>query len=135
MYNLFAFAIGARLVAFIVFVACVYAGNLLFAKLERRQTKFLWKITFVTLYSLFLLLVTYVVWFVFYFGLNAQMPCSCWGIFVWGYRDSRFTTRKSHPIYQDEAVFVFFKNDMTMEFSGLIIFMGVIVLLKNRVEA
>ena len=49
MYNLFAFAIVARLVAFIVFVACVYAGNLLFAKLERRQTKFLWKITFVTL--------------------------------------------------------------------------------------
>ncbi|HHD9543944.1 TPA: hypothetical protein ACOZH5_000008 [Streptococcus pneumoniae] len=73
MYNLFAFAIGARLVAFIVFVACVYAGNLLFAKLERRQTKFLWKMTFVTLYlySLFLLLVTYVVWFVFYFELNA----------------------------------------------------------------
>lgn len=35
MYNLFAFAIGACLVAFIVFVACVYAGNLLFAKLER----------------------------------------------------------------------------------------------------
>lgn len=64
MYNLFAFAIGVRLLAFIV-------GNLLFAKLERRQTKFLWKITFVTLYSLFLLLVTYVVWFVFYFGLNA----------------------------------------------------------------
>ena len=51
MYNLFAFAIGARLVAFIVFVACVYGGNLLFAKLERRQTKFLWKITFVTLES------------------------------------------------------------------------------------
>ncbi|WP_261266330.1 hypothetical protein [Streptococcus mitis] len=71
MYNLFTFAIGARLVAFIVFVACVYAGNLLFAKLEQRQTKFLWKISFVTLYSLFLLLVTYVVWFVFYFGLNA----------------------------------------------------------------
>ena len=71
MYNLFSFAIGVRLVAFIVFVASVYAGNLLFAKLERRQTKFLWKITFVTLYSLFLLLVTYVVWFVFYFGLNA----------------------------------------------------------------
>lgn len=83
MYNLFAFAIGARLVAFIVFVACVYAGNLLFAKLERRQTKFLWKMTFVTLYSLFLLLVTYVVWFVFYFELNAQMPCLCWG-FLFG---------------------------------------------------
>ena len=135
MYNLFSLAIGVRLVAFIVFVACVYGGNLLFAKLERRQTKFLWKITFVTLYSLFLLLVTYVVWFVFYFGLNAQMPCSCWGIFVWGYVDSRFTTRKFHTIYQDEVVFAFFKNDMTMEFSGLIIFMGVIVLLKNRVEA
>ena len=51
MYNLFAFAIGARLVAFIVFVACVYGGDLLFAKLEQRQSKFLWKITFVTLES------------------------------------------------------------------------------------
>ena len=71
MYNLFSFAIGVRLVAFIVFVACVYAGNLLFAKMERRQSKLLWKITFVTLYSIFLLLVTYVVWLVFYFGLNA----------------------------------------------------------------
>ena len=49
MYNLFAFAIGVRLVAFIVFVACVYGGNLLFAKLEQRQSKLLWKITFVTL--------------------------------------------------------------------------------------
>ena len=71
MFSLFAFAIGVRLVAFIVFVACVYGGNLLFAKMERRQTKLLWKISFVTLYSLFLLLVTYIVWFVFYFGLNA----------------------------------------------------------------
>lgn len=35
MYNLFAFTIGVRLLAFIVFVACVYEGNLLFAKLER----------------------------------------------------------------------------------------------------
>ncbi|CVL52770.1 Uncharacterised protein [Streptococcus pneumoniae] len=35
MYNLFAFAIGVRLLAFIVFVTCVYGGNLLFAKLER----------------------------------------------------------------------------------------------------
>ena len=71
MNSLFAFAIGVRLVAFIVFVACVYAGNLLFVKLEQRQSKLLWKISFVTLYSLFLLLVTYVVWLVFYFGLNA----------------------------------------------------------------
>ena len=86
MYNLFSFAIGVRLVAFIVFVACVYAGNLLFAKMERRQTKFLWKISFVTLYSLFLLLVTYVVWFVFYFGLSAWMPCLCWGFLFGGKR-------------------------------------------------
>ena len=71
MYNLFAFCYRSSLGSFYCFVACVYAGNLLFAKLERRQTKFLWKITFVTLYSLFLLLLTYVVWFVFYFGLNA----------------------------------------------------------------
>ena len=71
MYNLFAFAIGARLVAFIVFVACVYGGNLLFVRLEHRKTAIHWKILFVTLYSIFLLLVTYVVWLVFYFGLNA----------------------------------------------------------------
>ena len=72
MISLFEFAIGVRLLAFIVFVACVYGGNLLFAKLEQRQSKLLWKITFVTLYSIFLLLITYVVWFVFYFGLNAD---------------------------------------------------------------
>ena len=71
MISLFEFAIGVRLLAFIVFVACVYGGNHLFAKLERRQSKFLWKISFVTFYSIFLLLVTYVVWLVFYFGLNA----------------------------------------------------------------
>ena len=70
MYNLFSFAIGVRLVAFMIFVSCVYGGNLLFVRLEHRKTKFLWKIGFVTLYSFFLLLVTYVVWFVFYFGLN-----------------------------------------------------------------
>lgn len=57
------------------------------------------------------------------------------GFFVWGCRDSRFTTRKFYPIYQDEVVFVFFRNDMIMVFSELIIFMGVILLLKNRVEA
>ena len=33
MNSLFAFAIGVRVVAFIVFIACVYGGNLLFAKL------------------------------------------------------------------------------------------------------
>ena len=70
MYNLFSFAIGVRLVAFMMFVACVYGGNVLYTWLEHRKTKFLWKIGFVTLYSFFLLLVTYVVWFVFYFGLN-----------------------------------------------------------------
>ena len=43
-------------------------------------------------------------------------------------------TRKFHPIYQDEVVFAFFLNDMTMEFSEHIIFMIVILLFKNRVE-
>ena len=71
MNDLFTFAIGIRLVAFMIFVACVYGGNVLYTRLEHRNTKFLWKIGFVTLYSFFLLLVTYVVWFVFYFGLNA----------------------------------------------------------------
>ena len=70
MNSLFAFAIGVRLVAFMIFVACVYGGNVLYTLLENRNAKLLWKIGFVTLYSFFLLLVTYVVWFVFYFGLN-----------------------------------------------------------------
>ena len=70
MNDLFTFAIGIRLVAFMIFVACVYGGNVLYTLLEHRKAKFLWKIGFVTLYSFFLLLVTYVVWFVFYFGLN-----------------------------------------------------------------
>ena len=70
MYNLFSFAIGVRLVAFMIFVACVYGGNVLYTLLENRNAKLIWKIGFVTLYSFFLLLVTYVVWFVFYFGLN-----------------------------------------------------------------
>ena len=70
MNDLFPFAIGIRLVAFMIFVACVYGGNVLYTRLEYRKAKFFWKIGFVTLYSFFLLLVTYVVWFVFYFGLN-----------------------------------------------------------------
>ena len=65
MNGLFPFAIGIRLVAFIIFVACVYGGNVLYTRLEYRKAKLIWKIGFVTL-----LLVTYVVWFVFYFGLN-----------------------------------------------------------------
>ena len=67
---MFQIAIIIRLLVFVVFVACVYGGNVLYTLLEHRKAKFLWKIGFVTLYSLFLLLVTYVVWFVFYFGLN-----------------------------------------------------------------
>ena len=70
MIDLFSFAIGIRLVAFMIFVACVYGGNVLYTRLEYRNANLLWKIGFVTLYSFFLLLVTYVVWFVFYFGLN-----------------------------------------------------------------
>ena len=71
MIDLFSFAIGIRLVAFMIFVACVYGGNVLYTLLEHRKAKLIWKISFVTLYSFFLLLVTYVVWFVFYFGLNS----------------------------------------------------------------
>ena len=71
MIDLFSFAIGIRLVAFMIFVACVYGGNVLYTRLEYRNAKLIWKISFVTLYSFFLLLVTYVVWFVFYFGLNS----------------------------------------------------------------
>ena len=68
---MFQLAIIIRLLAFAIFVACVYGGDVLYTRLEHRKTKLLWKIGFVTLYSFFLLLVTYVVWFVFYFGLNS----------------------------------------------------------------
>ena len=70
---MFQLAIVIRLLAFAVFVACVYGGNLLFLRLEHRKLAVYWKIVFVTLYSIFLLLVTYVVWLVFYFGLNASV--------------------------------------------------------------
>ena len=69
-YDMFQLAIIIRLLVFAIFVACVYGGNVLYTRLEYRNAKLLWKIGFVTLYSFFLLLVTYVVWFVFYFGLN-----------------------------------------------------------------
>lgn len=68
---MFQLAIAIRLLVLAVFVACVYGGNLLFVRLEHRKAGVHWKILFVTLYSIFLLLVTYVVWLVFYFGLNA----------------------------------------------------------------
>ena len=71
MFSLFEFAIGVRPLVFIVFVACVYGGNGLFVHLGHRKKKFLWKLAFVMLYSIFLLLVTYVIWLVFYFDLNA----------------------------------------------------------------
>ena len=67
---MFQLAIIIRLLGFAAFVACVYGGNVLYTRLEYRNANLLWKIGFVTLYSFFLLLVTYVVWFVFYFGLN-----------------------------------------------------------------
>ena len=68
---MFQLAIIIRLLAFAMFVACVYGGNILYTRLEYRKAKLIWKIVFVTLYSIFLLLVTYVVWLMFYFGLNA----------------------------------------------------------------
>ena len=69
--DMFQLAIIIRLLAFTGFVACVYGGNVLYTRMEYWKAKLLWKICFVTLYSFFLLLVTYVVWLVFYFGLNA----------------------------------------------------------------
>ena len=53
MFSLFEFAVGVRLLMFVVFVACVYGGNALFVHLEHRKTKFLWKLAFVTLYQFF----------------------------------------------------------------------------------
>ena len=70
MLSLFEFAIGVGLLVFIVFVACVYGGMLCLYIWDTAK-KFLWKLAFVTLYLIFILLVTYVIWLVFYFGLNA----------------------------------------------------------------
>ena len=55
---MFQLAIIIRLLAFAVFVACVYGGNVLYSRLEYRKAKLIWKLGFVTLYSFFLLLVT-----------------------------------------------------------------------------
>ena len=49
--SMFQLAIVIRLLAFAVFVACVYGGNLLFLRLEHRKLAVYWKILFVTLYS------------------------------------------------------------------------------------
>ncbi len=43
MYNLFAFAIGVRVRAFIFCFVRLWRGNLPFAKLIRTKTNFLWK--------------------------------------------------------------------------------------------
>ena len=64
---MFQLAIIIRLLAFVAFVACVYGGNVLYTLLEHRKVKFLWKIGFVTLYSFFLLMVTYVVCLLLYY--------------------------------------------------------------------
>lgn len=114
MFSLFEFAVGVRLLMFIVFVACVYGGNALFAHLEHRKTKFLWKLAFVTLYSIFLLLVTYVVWLVFYFGLNAQSQ-----LFLQIYR-------KSTSSWQRGRIFLF---------SGDILMFTMISRIEYRVKA
>ena len=68
---MFQLAIAIRILAFAIFVACVYGGNVLYTLLEHRKIKFLWKIGFVTLYSFFLLLVTYVVLVCVLLGLNS----------------------------------------------------------------
>ena len=76
------------MVAFIVLLLCVYGGNLLFAKLERRQSKFLWKITFVTLYSLFSSLVTYVVLVCILLWIKCLDALLMLGHFVWDKENS-----------------------------------------------
>ena len=50
---MFQLAIAIRILAFAIFVTCVYGGNVLYTLLEHRNAKLLWKIGFVTLYSFF----------------------------------------------------------------------------------
>lgn len=108
MYNLFAFAIGVRLLAFIVFVACVYGGNLLFCQTGTMTNQVLVENYLCDSLLAFspprdlCRLVCILLWIK---CLDALLML---GFFVWGCRDSRFTTRKFHPIYQDEVVFAFF---------------------------
>lgn len=108
MYNLFAFAIGVRLLAFIVFVACVYGGNLLICQTGTMTNQVLVENYLCDSLLAFspprdlCRLVCILLWIK---CLDALLML---GFFVWGCRDSRFTTRKFHPIYQDEVVFAFF---------------------------
>lgn len=107
MYNLFAFAIGVRLLAFIVFVLRLWrkssicqTGTMTNQVLEENYL----------CDSLLAFspprdlcrLVCILLWIK---CLDALLML---GFFVWGCRDSRFTIRKFHPIYQDEVVFAFF---------------------------
>ena len=67
MFSLFEFAVGVRLLMFVAFVACVH-GECPVCASEHRKTKFLWKLAFVTLYSIFspghlCCLVRFLLWF------------------------------------------------------------------------
>lgn len=70
MYNLFAFAIGVRLLAFIVFVLRLWRKSSI-CQTGTMTNQVLEENYLCDSLLAFLLLVTYVVWFVFYFGLNA----------------------------------------------------------------
>lgn len=62
------FIILSRVAVLALFILCVFGGNLLFLKIS---PKMLWRCLFVAIYSLFLLTISYVVWFVLFFGVNA----------------------------------------------------------------
>lgn len=70
MKNLFTPATGMRMAVLLLFVACVYLGCFLYAKLAQASIKPIWKVIFVIVYAFLLLLVSYMVWFVLLFGLN-----------------------------------------------------------------
>ena len=71
MFSLFEFAVGVRLLMFVVFVACVYGGMPCLCIWNTAKQSSFGSLLFCDALFNFLLLVTYVVWFVFYFGLNA----------------------------------------------------------------
>lgn len=61
----------SRVAVLTLFILCVYAGNVLFLKIQKGSQRFIWRFLFVTFYSLFLLMISYLVWFVLLFGVNA----------------------------------------------------------------
>lgn len=107
MFSLFEFAIGVGLLVFIVFVACVYGGMLCLyiwdtAKKIPLEACFCDSLLAFSPPRNLCCLARFLLW------IKCLDSLLMLGHFLFGAKDSKFMTRKFHPIYQDEVIFTFF---------------------------